>query len=282
MTSKTVTPAQRPSIGERIGRHRPVAARRELRVLVFAAIVCAAVAVPALASPVPGATYNGRTADGAYVRFTVSANGKQVDAYEITGVIGDTCQFSAEGNQPAFPGAPITGNGFTYGFDGAFSFSGKFNGAQSASGTYHFHRNAVGTQPGCDSGVVSWTATTTAKPGASPTPGGTSPTPGTSSTSGTPGTPGMATVKTRVSLRKMALARLGGQITAARGTCTRSRIVTLWRGNKKIRSTRSGNRGSYSFARTASVRGRRVHVTVAKSTVTGAICSAASSKTVGA
>jgi hypothetical protein len=221
-------------------------------VLALVAVAFAATAVPALASPVSGATYNGRTADGAYVRFTVSANGKQVDSYEITGVVGDTCQFSAEGNAPAFPGAPIKGNAFTYGFDGAFSFSGKFNGAQSATGTYHFHRNAVGAQPACDSGVVSWTATAA-----------------------------KTTIQTRVSLRKMALSRIGGQITAGRGTCTRSRTVTLWRGNKKIRSTRSGNGGSYWFARTAAVRGRRVHVTVATRMVTGAICSAATSKTVG-
>jgi len=280
MSSRTMNPIQRPSVTERIRRHRRVAGRREVGVLAFVAVVCAVSAVPALASPVAGATYNGRTADGAYVRFTVSANGTQVNSYEITGVIGDTCQFSAQGNEPAFPGAPIKGNAFTYGFDGAFSFSGKFNGAHSATGTYHFHRDAIGAQPACDSGVVSWTATT-GTPGTSPT-SGTSPTPGTPGTSPTSGTPGMPTVKTRVSLRKMALARLGGQITAARGTCTRSRTVTLWRGKKRIRSTRSGKRGSYWFARTASIRDRRVHVTVAKSTVTGAICSAASSKTVGA
>jgi hypothetical protein len=80
----------------------------------------------------------------------------------------------------------------------------------------------------------------------------------------------------------MARLRLGGQITAKRATCTRSRTVTLWWGKREIRRTRTGKRGSYSFARTAAVRGRRVHVTVAKLTVSGAICSAASSKTVGA
>ena len=247
--SKTMTPVQRPSVRGRIGRHR-----RVVGVLAFVAVVCAATAVPALASSVPGATYNGRTAGGAYVRFTVSADGRQVNSYEITGVIGDTCQFSAQGNEPAFPGAPITNNAFSYGFDQAFSFSGRFSGAQSAMGTYQFHRDAIGGQPACDSGIVRWTATTAAKP----------------------------TVKTSVSLHKMARARLGGRIIGEGGICTRSRTVTLWRGKHKIRSTRSGKGGSYWFARTAAVRGQRVHVTVAKRTVTGAICSAASSITVGA
>ena len=186
--------------------------------------------------------------------FTVSADGSQVDSYEITGVIGDTCQFSAEGNEPAFPGAPIEHNAFTYGFDQVFSFSGEFDGAQSATGTFHFHRDAIGAQPACDSGVVRWTATTTA---------------GTA-------------VKTRVSLHTMALSRLGGRIIAKSATCTRSRTVTLWRGKHEIRSTRSGRGGSYWFARTATVRGRLVHVTVATRMVTGAVCGAASSKTIGA
>ena len=248
-------------------------------VLAFVAVVCAATAVPALASSVPGATYNGRTAGGAYVRFTVSADGRQVNSYEITGVIGDTCQFSAQGNEPAFPGAPITNNAFSYGFDQAFSFSGRFSGAQSAMGTYQFHRDAIGGQPACDSGVVRWTATTTAKPKTTePTASG----PTGSGPTGSGPTGSEPTVRTSVSLHKMARARLGGRITAEGGICTRSRTVTLWRGKHKIRSTRSGKGGSYRFARTAAVRGQRVHVTVAKRTVTGAICSAASSNTVGA
>ena len=254
MPSETKTAIRRPRICGRIRRYRRVAARREVSGLALVALLCAATAVPALASPVPGATYNGRTADGAYVVFTVSTNGTQVDSYEITGVVGDTCQFSAQGTEPAFPGAPIKSNAFTYGFAQAFSFSGRFPGARSATGTFHFHRDAIGAQPACDSGVVRWTATTTA---------------GTA-------------VKTRVSLHTMALSRLGGRIIAKSATCTRSRTVTLWRGKHEIRSTRSGRGGSYWFARTAAVRGRRVHVTVAERTVKGAVCGAASSNTVGA
>jgi hypothetical protein len=254
MAAKAVSPTQRLGIWERVARYRLVAGRRDVRVLTVVAVVCAATAVPALASPVPGATYNGRTANGAYVRFTVSANGTQVDSYEITGVVGDTCQFSAQGTEPAFPGAPIKSNAFTYGFDQAFSLSGRFPGARSATGTFHFHRDAIGAQPACDSGVVRWTATTTA---------------GTA-------------VKTRVSLHTMALSRLGGRITAKSATCTRGRTVRLWRGKHELRSTRSGKGGSFWFAHTAALRGRRVHVTVAKRAVRGAICGAASSNTVGA
>ena len=254
MSFRSMNPTQRPGISERIGRYRGVAGRRTHDRDQCQHARLAATAAPALASPVSGATYDGRTANGAYVRFTVSANGTQVDSYEITGVVGDTCQFSAQGTEPAFPGAPIKSNAFTYGFDQAFSFSGRFPGARSATGTFHFHRDAIGAQPACDSGIVHWTATTTA---------------GTA-------------VKTRVSLHTMAVSRLGGRITAESATCTRSRTVTLWRGKHEIRSTRSGRGGSYWFARTAAVRGRRVHVTVAERTVKGAICGAASSNTVGA
>jgi len=283
MPSETKTAIQRPRICGRIRRYRRVAARREVSGLALVALLCAATAVPALASPVPGATYNGRTADGAYVVFTVSADVSQVNSYEITGVIGDTCQFSAEGNEPAFPGAPIENNAFTYGFDQVFSFSGDFDGAQSATGTYHFHRDAIGKQPACDSGVVSWTASTTDEPTVTRAPPSGSPSPtGSSSCPRGCASSSSQFIKTRVSLHTMAFSRLGGRITASGATCTRGRIVTLWRGKRRIRSTRSGKGGSYWFARTATVRGRLVHVTVATRMVTGAICGAASSKTIGA
>ena len=62
----------------------------KLTVSVCVAVACGAGATAALAASVPGATYKGRTAGGAYVVFTVSADGRKVSSYEITGVVGDT------------------------------------------------------------------------------------------------------------------------------------------------------------------------------------------------
>jgi hypothetical protein len=226
----------------------------KLTVSVCVAVACGAAATAALAAPVPGATYEARTAGGAYVVFTVSADGREVTSYEITGVVGDTCQFSAEGTRPSFPGAAIRNNAFSYGFGGqAFSFKGKFPGPRSASGSFHFHNDAVGTAKACDSGIVQWTATAKGQ-----------------------------SYATRVSLSQVAGARLGGRVTSKHASCVASRAVTLWLGRQKIHSTVSTRNGSYGFARTALVRGRRVHVTVAVRSVQSAVCRAASSHTVGA
>ena len=273
MFSKTINTARLAGLVEGMGR------RRRLGVVACVLVACGTAATAALATPVPGATYNGRTPNGAYVVFTVSADGSEVDSYEITGVIGDTCQFSAEGTPPAFPGAPITNNAFSYGFGGqAFNFAGTFPGAQSATGTYHFHNDALGTAKACDSGVVQWDATTTATPPPNGNGGN-----GEGSNGGSNKSPGgRLSYATRVSFRRIALTRLGGRITSKAAGCVGSRAVTLWLGKRKIRSTRSAKNGTYRFARTSLLRGRKVHVTVAVRTVTAAVCRAASSKTVGA
>jgi hypothetical protein len=85
-----------------------------------------------------------------------------------------------------------------------------------------------------------------------------------------------------VSLQRMARRRLGGRITSKAVSCRSSRTVTLWLGRRKVRWTRSAKNGTYWFARSSSVRGRRVHVSVARRTVTAAVCGAASSKSLRA
>jgi hypothetical protein len=280
MLFKIWNPKQRPSFGERIGRGRRLAVRRSLTLGAVVAAALCAVAVPVLAKPpagpVPGATYNARTTDGSYVVFTVSADGTKVISYEITGAMGPACQFTGEGGPPDFPGAPITNNSFTYSLGNALTFAGTFTGPQSATGTYHFHNDALGPTPACDSGVVSWTATTTAKPhGGSGGGGGGTGGPGSGG--------GTLSYRTQVSLHRIAASRLGGRITSRHAGCAARRTVTLWLGKRAIHKTRSAQNGAYRFARTHSVRGRKVHVTVAMRKLTAAaVCGAAASKPIGA
>jgi hypothetical protein len=74
-------------------------------------------------------------------------------------------------------GADIaSADSFAYDFYDQTLFHGVFDGAQSASGTLRFYDHAANGVKACDTGVISWTAHTTAAPaqggGPRPVPGG--------------------------------------------------------------------------------------------------------------
>ena len=232
--------------------------------------VLALVAVPAAADPVPGATYNGAAADGAAVRFTISPDGTLVDSYKITRAHGQNCEFVAEGDKGVWEGAPIVNNSFRYQLGDAIFFNGTFPGAQSASGTFRFYTHAINSTPACDTGTVSWTATTTATP---PPRSGS----GSSGTGGTGGTGHTRTFATRVSLRKVSQRKLSGRISSSNRACRAGRTVILWRGSRRFVRTKSKRNGSFSFARTAKVRRRRVRASVLAMRLRTGTCVAGSS-----
>jgi hypothetical protein len=216
----------------------------------------------AQADPIAGATYNGVAEDGASVSFTVSPDGTIVSSYRMGMVSGDTCMFVGEGDKGVWEGAPIVNGAFEYRLYDAILFKGFFPGAQSAAGTFRFYNHASNAAPACDTGIVHWTATTTARPPTKPPPQ-SHPKP---------------TFVTRVVLRKLSSTRVGGRLSSPNGACRPSRTVTLWRGPRRIASTRSKPDGSYSFPRSKLVRGHRVRASVSRRTLRSSVCAAGSSK----
>jgi hypothetical protein len=225
---------------------------------------------PAAADPIPGATYSGVAADGARLTLKVSSDGTIVTSYRITNVKTNSCQFTAEGDEGAWEGAPIVNNAFEYRYYDAILFRGSFPGVQSASGQFRLYNHASAATAACDTGTVSWTVTTAARP-----PSGSS----------GPGAPGRGTgpnatkhrFATRMAFRKLSRTRLGGRIISSTKACRAGRTVILWRGSRRVASTKSKADGSYSFARSAAVRGRRVRASSTARTIRAGICSAGSS-----
>jgi len=279
-----------------------------LRLLAFTAVMTASLAAllngagfaAAAAQPVAGATYSGTAADGGSVTFTVSSDGTLVDSYEISGVSGmepngGTCSFLGEGELGDWPGAPITGEVFSYDIGSSLHFQGSFTGAQAASGTFRFDDPAAGTAPACDTGVVTWSAATAATPpvsgggaggggtggsgtGGSGTGGGGTGGSGTGgSGSGRTAPPSTRSVTSRVVLRRLAGDRVGGTVQSNALVCRAWRTVFLWRGSKRVRSVRTGARGVYSLAVWRGIRGRPVRATVAERRHAGITCAAGSS-----
>jgi hypothetical protein len=233
------------------------------------ALACVAAAVPAQAASIPGATYTGVASDGADVTFTVSPDGALVDSYLVTHVAANTCTFVGEGDKGIWPGGPIVNGAFQYQLYDAILFKGTFPGAQSASGTFRFYDHATPATAACDTGTVSWTATTTA----------TTPSNGTGNGNGTGGGNGGGThhFASRVALRKLSPKLVGGRVTSSSTACRADRKVTLWHGTRRIASTRTKAGGKFSFARSATVRTGKVRATVAARTVRAGICTAGSS-----
>jgi hypothetical protein len=234
---------------------------------------CAIAAVPAAADPIGGATYRGVAADGATVELTVSSDGTLVDSYVITGVNGQvpggrTCMFVAEGQSGVWEGAPIDSNTFAYQLRNQILFEGTFRGAKAASGTFRLFTPATSSSPGCDTGMVNWTASTTATPRGGP--GGSS---GTATGNGH-----KPTFSTRVTFRKASSKMLRGQLKSPNAACRARRTVILWRGKRRIGSTKSNARGKFSFARKASMHGRAVRASTAARSVQAGACAAGSSK----
>lgn len=247
-----------------------------------AAAASAALAVgQARADAIAGAAYAGTAADGAKVRFAIAADGTSVTSYRISDVPGSTCTFNAEGDASVWEGAPIVDGAFDYAFEDAIAFHGTFPGAQSAAGTFRFFDHATAATPACDTGTVSWTAATTAAPPAVGGGGGGqagNPQPSGSSGAGAPKPKPTPRFATHVTFGPLSRTRLGGRVGSGGRACRGGRVVTLWRGQKRLATTRTRADGSFRFARTARVRGRRVRASTPLRAVKGAVCGAGSSR----
>lgn len=231
----------------------------------------------ARADAIPGATYAGSAQDGATVTFVVASDGTSVTSYRISNVPGSTCTFNAEGDASIWEGAPIVDGSFDYALEDAIVLHGTFPGAQTAAGTFRFDNHATAATPACDTGTVSWIAATTAVPPASGgggQPGG-SQTPGPSGARAAPSKPRFAT---HVTFGRLSRTRLGGHIGSVSRACRAGRLVTLWRGQKRIATTRTRADGSFRFARAKSLRGRDVRAAAPARTLRGGICGAGSSR----
>jgi hypothetical protein len=204
------------------------------------------------------------------VTFTLSPDGTLVTSYRITGVVGGGCQFTGEGDSGVWPGAPVESGGFRYQLGDALVFQGTFTGAQVAAGTFDFHHDATSAAPSCDSGTVSWTATTATTP--SPGSGG-----GGGIGGGGVGGHHEPTFATRVTLRRASTTMLRGQIRSPNRACLAGRKVILWRGKHRIRTAKSNGRGKFTFARTASMRNRAIRASTPALTVRAGACAAGSS-----
>ena len=125
---------------------------------ILAALAGAALCAPsAHATHVAAATYSGTHAEGGSVTLTLTADGTAVDSYSLTNLPGTapsgTCTFTSAGSTQNIP---IAAHAFDRtSVNGSF-FRGTFAGTQAVSGTLRefFSGN------GCDSGSVSWSATT--------------------------------------------------------------------------------------------------------------------------
>jgi hypothetical protein len=272
-----------------------------LRTVAACLTVGLALAVPgaALADAIPGAAYTG-DADGGTITFTISSDGTLVASYQVNHALGDQvnapggCVFNAGGDAGVWPGAAIVNDAFSYDAGTAIQLQGSFTGAHTASGTLRFDNAPQGDSHGCDTGTVSWTATTTATPpsgggsggsgsggsgsGGSGSGGSGSGSGGSGSGgSGTTGTHHRRSITTRVVLRKLSTRRLGGRLTASQRACRAARVVVLWRGSKRIGTTRTSAGGGYSFPLSRSLRGRAVRAAAASYSSTSLLCEAASS-----
>jgi hypothetical protein len=252
----------------------PGAWRRRLGAIVAIGMSCALPA-SAAAFELAGATYSGTHAAGGTIEFTVATDGSRVTAYRISDVRGDTCMFTAEGDEGVWEGAPISRHAFEYRLYDALVFQGTFSANDFASGSFRMYNAAVGDKPACDTGTVAWTAT--ARPSRSTTPSSStatpSPTGSPSPTGGVHRTAKKKTYRTRVALRRRARLLVGRLISTSK-VCRAGRKVTLKQGPRSIAWTMSKRDGTYSFPRSSSTRGRKVRATVSARTAPISICAA--------
>lgn len=140
------------------GRARRSVALGGLVVLALLAFVPSAAAFH-----IPGATYNGTHAGGGTVSFTLTADGSGLTSFTVGGPVqGNICTFGGSTITFVQP-LPIVNHAFNSS-SGTTTLNGSFPGVQQASGSFR-----IKTFPpfSCDSGPVSWTASTTASPAAS-------------------------------------------------------------------------------------------------------------------
>ena len=114
-----------------------------------------------------GATYSGTHQQGGSVQFDVNADGTAITRIYRSNVQGDVCTF---GESTTTGNIPIDNHAFTFGgTSSAFQFSGTFHAPQQAQGTLRIRTFGPGA---CDSGTLTWSASTTVPP-----PGGAPPPP---------------------------------------------------------------------------------------------------------
>jgi hypothetical protein len=130
-----------------------------IRVAVLLAVAAASLwaAPSAGANHIAGASYSGAITNAGSLSFTVSADGSGITSMSAAGPIpGNNCTFSNVSATYVQP-LPITNHSFNDSSPPLY-FAGTFGGTQSASGTFRIN------QAGCDTGNLSWTATTSALP----------------------------------------------------------------------------------------------------------------------
>lgn len=118
-------------------------------------------APPATAHHIKAAIYNGPHSGGGTISFTVTGDGSGISSVTATNVPGDSCTFEESSTEYATP-LPISNHAFSDPTP-PMSFSGSFPGVQTAQGTLRI----TSSNPPCDTGDVTWNATTTASPAGS-------------------------------------------------------------------------------------------------------------------
>jgi hypothetical protein len=114
----------------------------------------------------PGATYRGSNSRGGIVCFTVTANWSAVTSFLITDLRGDGGSCTIPWARPPFnPPLAINNRSFSGSLPrrgGGTDVSGSFDTGKGATGRFRFH--VASSVSSCDTGVVSWNASTTATP----------------------------------------------------------------------------------------------------------------------
>jgi hypothetical protein len=103
-----------------------------------------------------GATYNGTVTSGGTIQFTVTADGSAVTQITVQNLRGNGCTLPSQTSPVRIP---ISGDPHGFSLVGQQSVTGTFHADQAAQGTLRYQSFGRGA---CDTGVVSWTATTTA------------------------------------------------------------------------------------------------------------------------
>lgn len=214
--------------------------------LTVAAILAAGVApsaasVAPVVAPVPGATYTGTVTGGVQVTFQVSADATMVIAYAVTGTVPGGCEYYAAGGAAVWQGAPIVAGAFHYQLGDGVLFTGRFTGPQSAAGTFSFYQPASGLSASCSTGVLQWTAATTA-----------------------PAITAHLAKRTATAAvdLEQASTTLTGQVQTSSQGCRKDRTVILWSGLDEIASGQTTTSGQFSFGNTALWSGHNVRVSV--------------------
>ena len=133
--------------------------RRVASVVSLLLVVLLCAASPVAAHHIAGATYEGTHAQGGTVSFTVTPDGTGISSVTVNGTLqGDTCQFTGTTTTYSQP-LPITDHAFSD-TSPPQTGSGTFGAPQSANGTFRVQTSAGPYSPACDTGDITWNATT--------------------------------------------------------------------------------------------------------------------------